>query len=464
VSVFVQYEHSGLKSHPLLLTIKGESHMTFRGPSMLVRPHVVVLACFVVLLSGAAAMAEGPTLFLLEAFRLDRTKNRIFNHSDPLYMPAYNTLISNANSEMHRSGYHVMQKTATPPSGDKHDYMSIAALWWPTDPNDLDAPWERRDGQVNPMASDGTYDPPRGGEMGRLVMQYGTAYYFTGNEAYADKAAVFVRRWFLNEATKMNPNLNFAQGIPGAGGTPGRQYGTIDTRNFIRVLDAVGMIQGSSHWTATDQQALTDWFTQYHNWFTTSTLGVAARKEHNNIATWYDAQVVAYALFTGQKSQAREHLLNHTLNRIGSQFTTQGVQTHEVARVSAWSYSVMNLEGFFTLASLAKHAGVDLWNYTTHDGKSIKKALDYLVSFVDNPSAWPHQTSSIDLSRLTEMLLPLAYQHYGEIKYLEAFEAIQGDDVDVSIARLLFHNSIPEPTSLALLGAGALLVLRRRRA
>ena len=44
----------------------------------------------------------------------------------------------------------VMDKGVTPPSGDKHDYMSQAPYWWP-DPTKPDgSPYIRKDGERNP--------------------------------------------------------------------------------------------------------------------------------------------------------------------------------------------------------------------------------------------------------------------------------------------------------------------------
>jgi hypothetical protein len=46
-----------------------------------------------------------------------------------------------------------MDKTKTPPSGDKHGYLSEALYWWP-DPSKQDGmPYIRRDGETIPTRS-----------------------------------------------------------------------------------------------------------------------------------------------------------------------------------------------------------------------------------------------------------------------------------------------------------------------
>jgi len=42
-------------------------------------------------------------------------------------------------------------------------------------------------------------------------------------------------------------------------------------------------------------------------------------------------------------------------------------------------------------AEIARHHGVDLYNYTLEDGRSLEKALGYHASFAANPSSWHYQ-------------------------------------------------------------------------
>ncbi|MCW2338229.1 hypothetical protein M2337_002462 [Sphingobium sp. B2D3A] len=52
----------------------------------------------------------------------------------------------------------MVDKGNVPPSGDLHDYMSIAPYWWP-DPSAPDGkPYVRKDGRVNPERTTADYD------------------------------------------------------------------------------------------------------------------------------------------------------------------------------------------------------------------------------------------------------------------------------------------------------------------
>ena len=77
-----------------------------------------------------------------------------------------------------------MDKTITPPSGDKHDYMSQAPYWWP-DPAKADGrPYIRRDGQRNPEINRLT-DHDNLGRLTSAVATLGLAYSAERGTEYA---------------------------------------------------------------------------------------------------------------------------------------------------------------------------------------------------------------------------------------------------------------------------------------
>jgi hypothetical protein len=52
---------------------------------------------------------------------------------------------------MHAGPFAVTSKSQTPPSGDKHDYMSLARYFWPNPATANHLPYVQRDGQSNPQ-------------------------------------------------------------------------------------------------------------------------------------------------------------------------------------------------------------------------------------------------------------------------------------------------------------------------
>src|SRR5215217_6124516 len=143
----------------------------------------------------------------------------------------------------------VMDKSYTPVSGSKHDYMSQAPYFWYDSTKPNGRPYMRKDGVRNPEINKIT-DKKLLGDLENASKTLSLAWYFTGDEKYAAKAAALIRHWFVNEETRMNPNLDYAQGIPGINN--GRGIGIIESRAFTGIADAVGLLAGSKSWSESD--------------------------------------------------------------------------------------------------------------------------------------------------------------------------------------------------------------------
>jgi hypothetical protein len=228
--------------------------------------------------------------------------------------------------------------------------------------------------------------------LGRIIGAVETlslAYYFTTNEAYADKAAVLLRTWFLDPATRMNPNFEYAQAIPGV--NTGRGTGLIETAGLTSLVDSVGLLADSKSWTQADQDGLQAWFSRFLRWMQESNNGKAEAAAKNNHGSYYDLQVVCFSLFVGKTNEARAVLEEVKTKRIARQIEPDGGQPLELERTRSWSYSIFNLRALFSLATVGERLGVDLWNFETPDGRSIPKALDFLIPFALKEKEWLHR-------------------------------------------------------------------------
>jgi hypothetical protein len=334
--------------------------------------------------AGAAADAR-PPLLLLNASALSDARDRV-RRNDPALTPALAALEQSAKAALAMAPVSVMDKGVTPPSGDKHDYMSQAPYWWPDASKPDGRPYIRRDGERNPEINKIT-DHDALGRVIDAVSTLGLAFHLTGRDEYATQAARLVRVWFLDAATRMNPHLRYGQGIPGI--NEGRGIGIIETRGLPELLDGVTLIAGSPGWTMSDQAKLEAWMRAYATWLVESPHGQDEAKNGNNHETWYNAQVAALAVWTGQMELARRYA-EAGRRGIAQQIEPDGRQPRELERTNAWHYSAFNLEAFFDLATLGDRVGVDLWRYRTPDGRSLRQALDFLVPFAAGDRPWTY--------------------------------------------------------------------------
>ena len=311
--------------------------------------------------------------------------------SDESVAKALKKLITDADKALAVVPPSVMQKTKVPPSGDKHDYMSIAPYYWPNPATKDGLPYQRKDGKVNPESrEEAANDTLRARLVGTTVETLALGYYFTRDEKYAEHAAKVLRTWFLDPATKMTPHFRFAQAIPGV--NDGRGTGLIEARGLADAADAAILLVGSKHWSAADQQALLAWGEVYFEWLLGSKNGQDERAAKNNHGTWYDVQAVKWALVLGRKDQARELCAEAATRRIDVQIQPDGKQPLELVRTASFSYSCFNLRALSALAGLGEHAGVDLWKHRSADGRSLVAALDFLAPYLGkNPQPWTMQ-------------------------------------------------------------------------
>jgi Alginate lyase len=396
------------------------------------------LAAVCVVLTGIAARAgQGSNprpavapaaLLLLDSQHLARTREQL-RQNNPRLRPALEALEADAKKALAMKPVSVMDKQVTPPSGDKHDYMSQAPYWWPDKTKPNGRPYIRKDGERNPEIN-GISDHDNLGRLCSTVATLGLAFHFTGREEYASHAARLVRTWFLDGATRMNPHLRFGQGIPGI--NDGRGIGIIETRGLPELLDGLRLITGSSAWTAAGESGLQEWMRAYVRWLVESPYGQEESRNGNNHETWYDVQVASLALYTGQEDLARR-TLEHSRERIGKQFEQDGRQPRELERTRSWDYSAFNLTAFFHLATLGQRVGVDLWDYRTPDGRSLRKALDFMVPYATGDRKWPEAQITEWRPGEIHWLLRRAAVVWKEPKYRALADAIGGGSARLNL-------------------------------
>ena len=345
--------------------------------------HVLRTLGLVTLLAGTAG---GQVTYRPEALAGARERVRA---GDAALRPAYERLLADAEKALRAPLAVVTDKhTLLPPSGDRHDYYSLSPYWWP-DPSKPDGlPYVRRDGETNPE-SKRDLDQPRVAQMGGASQTLALAWYFSGEERYARRAAAQLRAWFLDSATRMTPHLRYAQAV--RGNPEERGSGIIDTRWFVEATDAARLLEGSKAWSAADARGLRDWMRQYVTWLWTSPNGKHEHAAKNNHGSWYAAQVAALALYVGDAADSAiaRQLVAEAKPRIGWQIWPDGQQPIELERTRSFHYSAFNVEALSRVAEIGRRLGVDLWGYEAPEGGSLRKAIDHLARYAPDPKAWP---------------------------------------------------------------------------
>ena len=330
-------------------------------------------------------------------------------------------MLTNADQALHDGPYSVTFKKNLPPSGDIHDYTSMGPYWWPDPTKEDGLPYIRKDGEINPEY----YDYKDNEQLGKLLTSLRTlsqAFYFTEDEKYAEHGIHLIRKWFLDPTTKMNPNLNYAQSIPGR--TEGRGIGIIDIRNLGRLPDVLQLLSGSIHWKPSDEAEIKDWLHEYVDWLIFSKHGRDAMMNGNNHTTWYFAQVIPLVLYLERINQA------DSLAKIGlpmildKMIAKDGSQPHELTRTKSWDYSVMNLEAMFIFAKACEHVGLDIWQHKNEEGVGYREALDFLASYPSSGKTWEYeQIGGPNYGKLKHSLYVAALK-YEDKKYLKLIDKL----------------------------------------
>lgn len=391
----------------------------------------MVFAAGLAFAAGEPQSVTPPNLIYADPHALAEAKMK-FEAADSSLKPAFDELLKNAKKALDSKPVSVMDKEEIPPSGDKHDYISQAPYFW----KDASGRYVRRDGERNPESKKDS----DAGRIGRVCTDTHTlalAFYFTGDEAYAAHAAELLRVWFLNPATRMNPNLNYGQGIPDE--IEGRPAGIIGTRGFVQLMDDLRLLSASKSWSAADQQGMQAWMTDYLRWLQTSKIGRGEENATNNHGTFYDTQAAAIAVFVGRTDLAREIINGARERRIARQIQPDGKMPRELQRTKSFGYSSFNLRAMEDLASIGQNLGIDLWHYQTSDGRGIRKALDFMAPYADPNRKWPYQQIEKADRGSLDVLLLRAAPEYPDAHFESALKNLPASRLLSSQERLLFR-------------------------
>ncbi len=319
-------------------------------------------------------------------------------------------------------------------AGGLHDYYSEGDYWWP-DPSDPNGPYIRRDGYSNPDNFQ---------EHRLLLMRFSmqvpalvAAYLVTGDIRYSEKAVQHIRAWFIDEKTRMNPNLLYAQAIKGR--VTGRGIGIIDTIHLVEIARAIGILEKNNVIANEDLVVVKNWFINYIHWLITHEYGIAERDNGNNHSTCWNMQVAAYAnLVNDQETMqyCRDFFRDHLLPE---QMAPDGSFPRELNRTKPYAYSLFNLDMMAMNCQILSTEEENLWFYSLPDGRSMKKAVLFMVPSIRDKSVWPYKPDVMyfDEWPVAQPFLLFAGIAYDEPEYINLWKKLDHNPGNKEVLRNL---------------------------
>lgn len=347
------------------------------------------LAGLTALAPSPRLLAAGSSLLMLSAEEADRIHNAVSSAKGRL-AERLQQLRSLAARELRGGPWSVTSHRPAGSKIDSHDYFSEGPYWWP-DPNNPGGPYIRHDGRRNPDRF--TQNHSDMSAMSTCVLTLGAGTWFLEDAArMAQHASEVLNTWFIDPKTRMNPQLEHGQAIRGR--NDGRGTGLIDTVALIHCVQGILLMEKAGRMDPAMSSALRQWFAQFLAWMTTSVKGKSEGKSGNNHATWWTAQVAAYATLTRNQGLLDEAWNRYKTYLVPEEIKPNGNCPREDARTNSLSYSVFNADAFATLCRIAQSSGVDLWGFEAPKGISYRKVVRYLAPYVLDPQTWKGQQIS----------------------------------------------------------------------
>jgi hypothetical protein len=325
---------------------------------------------------------------------------------------------------------------ATNSAGGPHDFYSQGDYWWPNPTNRNGLPYVSRDGESNPDNFD--YHRMAMRNMKDAVAALAAAYALTGDDKYVTKAAKLIEVFFLDEKTRMNPNLNFAQAVLGR--SSGNNFGVIDTLHLAELPVAVSFLERSPAFPKEVDQGLKKWFADYIIWMTTATNGVKEMNTANNHSIAYFVQMASFARYTGDEKMMELSRTRFKEVLLPRQMAADGSFTLELKRTKPYGYSIFQADNVAALCILLSTPQEDFWQLKLADGRTPKMAMDFIYPYLDDKSKWLADGRRKDVMHwdnwpARQPCLSFAYAAFGDEKYLALWKKLNPDPTDLEVRR-----------------------------
>jgi hypothetical protein len=343
-------------------------------------------------------------------------------------------VLKNAEEALKMKPVTVTAEKSERSAGGVHDFYSEGDYWW-QNPEDPNGPYIQRDGMSNPN----NFVAHRKAmiRFSQIVGSLASAYLITKDEKYVKAAFSHLNAWFVNEKTRMNPSLLYAQAIKGR--ATGRGIGIIDMIQMMEVAQGIQVMQNAKSISRTDLIKIKGWFSEYLKWVTTHQYGIDEREAKNNHGTCWVMQVAVFASLT-----ENQNLITYCKNRfktvlLPNQMEIDGSFPLELRRTKPYGYALFNLDAMATIAHVLSDKNENLWEFSLPDGRSLKNAIRFMVPYINDKSSWkfPKDVMYWEEWPVAQPFLIFAYNFYLEKPLFDLWKNLEHFPLQEEVIRNL---------------------------
>jgi Alginate lyase len=315
-------------------------------------------------------------------------------------------------------------------AGGQHDFYSQADYFWP-DPKNPNGPYINRDGQSNPNNFD---------EHRKVMIAFSiempaltAAWLLTGKRRYGQRACDHLKAWFLTPATRMNPNLMYAQAVTGR--STGRNFGIIDTLHLVEVARAAEF--AGELLNKQESDGVREWFASYVEWLCQSERGQQERDTKNNHAICWALQAAEFARLAKNEEVRKDVYRRYREILLPDQAAEDGSFPRELARTKPYSYSIFNFDVMAGLCESLKGLEPDPTTFKLADGRGLLKSAEFIYPYIKDKSQWKwaHDVEHYDALPVRSPGLLFAGIAGHVEKYIELWKTLNPDPTDKEIIR-----------------------------
>lgn len=327
-------------------------------------------------------------------------------------------------------------------TGGLHDYFSQGDYWWP-DPKNPKGPYIRRDGLTNPD----NFDDHRQAmiRFGVMAPALVAAWRLTKDKRYAAHFLQHLHAWFVDPATRMNPNLEYAQAILRV--STGRGTGIIDTLQWTDLARGLRIMEATRGLQPSDLAPVREWFADYVDWMATSKNGVEEKLAKNNHGACWVLQVAEFAQFAKRADLVQLCIDRYKNNLIPDQVAKDGSLPLELERTKPYSYTLFDGDVLCGICQSLSTPKDNLWKFKGPNGAGVAEAMAHQAPFITNKTSWlaaghPKDVEYFDDFPSRRSSLLLAGQALGRPDYIATWKKL---DATTTVPEVIRNLPIRQP-------------------